>query len=80
MWECALGGVSVDLCVGKSECMCSGSKFGCSFVGMRVVVCVRGVSVGGESVDMCVGEVSLDMCVAGGSVGRCVSEECKRMC
>ena len=43
MWECVSGAVTVDLCVGKSECwcMCSGSKFG----EMRVFVCVRGVNV-----------------------------------
>ena len=44
----ALGGVTVDLCVRKSECwcMCSGNKFGCRFWGMRVFVYVREVSVG----------------------------------
>ena len=33
MWECAFRGVTVDVCVGKSECwcMCSESKFGCRF-------------------------------------------------
>ena len=58
MKECALGGVTVDLCVGKSECwcMCSGNKFGCRFWEMRVFVCVRGVSVGvlRECVLLCV--------------------------
>ena len=44
MKECALRGVTVDLCVGKSECwsMCLGNKFGCRFWEMRecVLLCV----------------------------------------
>ena len=54
MWECALEAVTVDLCVGKSECWCMCSRN--TFWEMWVVVCVRGVSVGvlRECVFLCV--------------------------
>ena len=67
MWECTLGGVTVDLCAGMSECwcMCSRNKFGCRFWEMRVFVCAGRVSG-------CVKRVRVTLCVRGVSMGVCV--------